>query len=154
MIKIKYHTNWFILRYAAITFSGIFTSCKKEPDDLGLGILPGEDNLEARSDTLYNILADTVKLKPVFTFAPGTNFNYGGSSLLRPNKGLGIFQDTFRGGTKSSLLLSKQSELTVKNPDLIITADVYKAGQSNTFGKVALDFSPGKAKLNIIYSKQ
>lgn len=154
MIKIKYHANWFILLNAAIIFSGIFSSCDKAPNDLGLGILPGEDNLTVRSDTIYNIPANTVKLDSVFTFAPNTIFNYGGTSLLRPNKISGDYQDTFRGSTNSLLLLSKPSGLTVEKTNLIISADVYKAGQSNTFGKVALDFSPGKAKLNIIYSKQ
>lgn len=101
MIKFHSRFNHLFIFSIAILISGIFSSCEKEPDALGLGILPNEDNFLLKTDTLSDVLGSTVKLDSVVSYAPA-------DTLLQVyyKSVLGDYTDPLFGNTKANLLLN------------------------------------------------
>ncbi|NJO70345.1 MAG: DUF4270 domain-containing protein [Bacteroidetes bacterium] len=106
MIKIK---NRLIQLFCinALIISGIFVSCEKEPDSLGFGILPGEENINAKFESDSNIVATTIKLDSILSFYPDSLFGYESSfNRLKIRNILGDYLDPFWGRTQSSMLIN------------------------------------------------
>jgi hypothetical protein len=108
MIKLKSQLKQVIYISTAILFS--FVSCEKEPDELGLGVLPIQDNLLVKHDsTSSTIFASTVKLESILSYYPDTAFKIYNKIIV------GDYNDSFAGRTKSAILANFQPDSTNYN---------------------------------------
>lgn len=107
MIKFKNQLKQvFYISTAILLF---FVSCEKEPDGLGLGVLPTEDNLLVKLDTSSTILATTIKLESILSYYPDTAFK------IYNRAPVGEYLDPFAGRTKSAILANFQPDSTNYN---------------------------------------
>jgi hypothetical protein len=98
MIKLKSQLNQIVSFSTVILLITFFASCEKEPDGLGLGVLPGQDNLTIKLDSSASILATTVK----FESMP----SYDTTSVGYPDYILGEYANPVFGLTKASLIVN------------------------------------------------
>lgn len=113
MIKLKSQLNQ-IVSFSTVTFTlllTLFASCEKEPDGLGLGILPGQDNLSVNIDSSATILATTVKFESVLSYSPDTPSSEI-PSPPRPFYILGDYTSPDFGYTKASMILNFYPDTT------------------------------------------
>ncbi len=100
MIKLKSQLNQ-IVSFSTVTLTlllTLFASCEKEPDGLGLGILPGQDNLSVNIDSSATILATTVKFESMPT--------YDKAIISYPDYILGEYSNPVFGFSKASLIVN------------------------------------------------
>lgn len=117
MIKFKSQRNQLILLSTVIIFLSIFSSCEKEPDGLGLDVLPGQDTLLIQLDTSAVILANTVKLDSILSYSPDTAIG------ARPNYLIADYTDPIFGFSKSSLVLNFYPDSSTYNFGSGVKAD-------------------------------
>lgn len=100
---------WLLLICIIVVFAVSFSSCERDPDELGLAVLPGEDNFIIQTDTLYDILGSTVKRDSILSFDPDSGIKVFYNSIL------GDYTDATFGNSKASLLLNFYPDLDSAN---------------------------------------
>lgn len=100
MIKIKSQLNQLVSISIIIAVFSIFISCEKDPDGLGLNIIPDEDNLLAKTDSAFDIYATTIRLDSLYAFYPDSAIS------IYPKVLLGDYTDPVYGNTKASILIN------------------------------------------------
>ena len=105
MIKFRSQLNQLVILSSAIIFFSILSSCEKEPDELGLGVLPGDDYFLVKTDTIKDILATTVRLDSIRTFTPDSSVKALYHSIL------GDYTNPLYGNSKASLLVNYYPDL-------------------------------------------
>jgi hypothetical protein len=101
-IKLKDQLKKIVFLSISLVFAAFIISCEKEPDELGLNIIPDEDNFFAKTETTTGIIATTVKNDSIISFYPDTSLN---SAYLYKSI-IGDYSDLKYGNTKASLLLN------------------------------------------------
>lgn len=85
-----------------LILTGIFISCEKDPDELGLNIIPDENSFFAQTDTVTGIIATTMIRDSIIFFYPDTSI----STKYLYNVIIGDYSDVNYGNTKGSLLFN------------------------------------------------